>query len=174
MNNDIMSLTNEIIYKGEMTASEEAAVQTLSINQDKLKNCLSWVRSILEDSTGVCFVNTDGFEKWQNEEGKEYIEPIKQNRKSFSIINKNSIRKPEFSSRKKRTELSKKKYEDLCISSKLDKDLAIYLVKSYLDVEVNPDSITIITPFNDDRAYIESHLQVKNFLVGISSGSAYN
>ena len=166
-----MSLCNDLVYKNSLKmGNESVAKQSIIFKENKLiyeKNI--WLKKLLNCKSGVTFIDTKNFVKWRRKNLTESSDsPILKLR--ASQIQKKEISKfRNFSSRSQGDENDNNDdLIDLLISEdcNLSHELLVYIIKNYLKyMSKSTYSITVITPFNKDRSYIELKISVSLFLI---------
>ena len=72
MNKDIMHLSNELVYGGQLrSANEVVANQRLNLhigaeNSKSFSEEYKWVKDIITSESGVLLIDVDGFNNWRN------------------------------------------------------------------------------------------------------------
>lgn len=179
MNKDIMHLSNTLIYENYLKAANESIAKQrikLSIETDGTSDFASeqkWVQEILSNCDGVTMVDIDKFNNWRS--GSSEVQQLRDTKyrdesfKKRSITQNESLKKgPAKVSATKESQNDSFLLEDegdVYVSEKPEEDMAIYLIAKYIKYGVSPSNITVITPYNSERCYLYSKLDVSLDLI---------
>lgn len=171
-----MHLSNTLIYENYLKAANDTiASQRLKLTiatdgQADYAEEQKWVREILATPDGVTMVDIDKFNTWRRGSSEvQQLKDTKYRKESFkkrSISHKGSTQKgPVHISASKDSQNDSYLLEDegdVYVTEKLEEDMAIHLIAKYIKYGVSPSNITVITPYNSDRCYLYSKLDVGN------------
>jgi hypothetical protein len=115
--------------------------------------------------SSVIFVNIDTFEDWRSEslQIKKLFETQSLKRAlSKNVSKKHSTKKKKLATQDVKVLIG---YEDLYTSTRIYEDMTIFLVDKFLEYQKKSNipksqKITVITPFNKERAYLQNNLSV--------------
>lgn len=172
MNSDIMYLANTLIYENYLrAATETVANQKLKLllaeDSDFLKE-KQWVKDILQWQSGVIMVDIDRFNTWRRSSVE--VQKFRENKIKSDSFRKRSIgskglisKQPSYVTATKESQNDSnllEEEEDVYLTDRLEEDMAAHLIEKFIKYGVNPSNITVITPYNSDRCYLYSKLDV--------------
>ena len=175
MNSDIMHLANSLIYDNFLRAANESvATQKLKLTfteDSDFSKEKQWVKDILTSQNGVIMVDIDRFNSWRKSSSE--VQTLRENKIKSDSFRKRSIgakglaqKQPTFVAavpkESQNDSFLLEDEEDVYLTERLEEDMAIHLIEKYIKYGVNPNQITVITPYNSDRCYLYSKLDVRN------------
>lgn len=175
MNKDIMTISNVLVYENYLKpANDHIANQKLKLDfggeraaqfaQEQI-----WVKEILTWEPGVIMVDVDPFEHWRK--NSQEVRQLKENKIKTESFKKRSLNSKQSQS-KPLSQLSAQRDSQSCndtsflleeedniyLTEQLEEDISVLLIEKFIKYGIDPAQITVITPYNTERAYLYSRL----------------
>ena len=168
MNNDIMYISNTLIYENYLKAANELiANQRLSLRLNESaafpKEPL-WIQEILKDQAGVMMVDTDRFKEWCNR--SQQVTRLREKKLKTISFKKRILPSQRASSQSSRTtdalneSAMFEESDDIYLSERMEEDMAVLLIEKFINYGVAKNSVSVITPYNSERGYLYEKLEV--------------